>query len=449
VLCLLTVFAWAVLANAQGLKTINNPGGGKIVYGQVEGQTTEAGAMGAVLHSLHDQFGDRPQVGKLFTVHGTQSVACFFSVNMRKQGGGQRAGMLIVAKATTDHVEAAVVSDDSAHFSTSLSPMLKTLFGVWHPLEAARATTATNSSNGGAVPPLKRFVLPDRSAWVSLPDGWQVSPQSGGGTIMAQGPNAETVGMGITFLASDMNNPYVRQTYATVQRGGLQGTSYAQANYYAYGGDPGRTFTDLVQMTRQRSGMQPADIHIANEAPFPAQAPMHCTQLTGQMDIKDGKGMREMNTVYCMTPPMRMGSWLSTAYHTTVPLQFADKERATMMAILQSYGEDANVVRSQASAIAAPAIAQIHAIGKAAADQAAAAHARNDIQNSSVYQHWDDMDRRSQEFSNYQLGYSVISDVQNNAHGTFWNSDADAIVRSDPQRYEYVNAPDYWKGIDY
>jgi hypothetical protein len=59
------------------------------------------------------------------------------------------------------------------------------------------------------------------------------------------------------------------------------------------------------------------------------------------------------------------------------------------------------------------------------------------------------MDRRSQEFENYQLGYSVISDNQNNAHGTFWNTDADALVKSDPNRFEYVNAPNYWKGIDY
>jgi hypothetical protein len=59
------------------------------------------------------------------------------------------------------------------------------------------------------------------------------------------------------------------------------------------------------------------------------------------------------------------------------------------------------------------------------------------------------MDKRSQEFENYQLGYTVISDSQNNAHGTFWNEDADALVKANPDRFEYVNAPNYWKGIDY
>ncbi len=59
------------------------------------------------------------------------------------------------------------------------------------------------------------------------------------------------------------------------------------------------------------------------------------------------------------------------------------------------------------------------------------------------------MDKRSQEFEDYQLGYTVISDTGNNAHGTFWNQDADALVKSNPDRFEYVNAPNYWKGIDY
>jgi hypothetical protein len=35
------------------MKAIDNPGGGKIVYGQVQGQTSEAGAMAAVLRAVH------------------------------------------------------------------------------------------------------------------------------------------------------------------------------------------------------------------------------------------------------------------------------------------------------------------------------------------------------------------------------------------------------------
>jgi hypothetical protein len=102
-----------------------------------------------------------------------------------------------------------------------------------------------------------------------------------------------------------------------------------------------------------------------------------------------------------------------------------------------------------ANAYAAPAIDAIHAVGRAAAAQAAAAHERNDIQNSSVYQHWDSMDRRSKDFSDYLLGYTVVQDNSVNGHATLWNEDADALVRADPKRFEYVTAPNFWKGIDY
>ena len=59
------------------------------------------------------------------------------------------------------------------------------------------------------------------------------------------------------------------------------------------------------------------------------------------------------------------------------------------------------------------------------------------------------MDKRSQEFENYQLGYTVISDTGHFAYGTFWNEDADAWVKSNPDRFEYVSAPNYWKRVDY
>jgi hypothetical protein len=59
------------------------------------------------------------------------------------------------------------------------------------------------------------------------------------------------------------------------------------------------------------------------------------------------------------------------------------------------------------------------------------------------------LNKRSKDFENYQLGYKVVHDLSNNAHGTLWNEDADFLVKHDALRFEYLNAPDYWKGIDY
>ena len=372
------------------LKSVPSPDGGRIEYGQVEGQTTEAGAMGAVLRSLHNQFGDRPQVGRLFQVHGTQSVAAFFSVGKKSQGGGQIAGLIIVAKATSDHVEAALVSDEAARFPKTLSPMMKTLFGVWHPLEAAAAHTVGLGASAPA--PLRQITLPDRSASVGLPDGWKIVPNmSLMGTIVASGPQGESADLGVTFLAADTNNPRVQQTLQTLRNGGLRNTSYATGTYYPYGADMSKTFVYLMQNLRHKARLPEASYNFISVTPAPGTAQERCVRMAGTVNLGDGKGSRELNVVYCTTPPTpAAGVWLSVAYMTSAPVQIASAERATLGAILQSFNVNMSVVDAQSARIAGPAIEHIHAIGKAAANQAAAAHERNDIQNSSVYKHWDD-----------------------------------------------------------
>lgn len=434
----------ATVACSQSLKTIDNPKGGKIVYGKVDGQNSEAGAMGAVLHSLHTQYGDRPQVGKVFHVRGTNSVAVFFTLVKRNQGNAKVAGMVIASKAS-DHVEAALVSDDAARFGSTINPMLTTLFKEWHPA----------GDSGGAAPPaasgqstaLQQYTLPDGSASVGLPQGWKVLPSSGGGTIMAEGPRGEGVALGYPYLANDTNNPSVQKTMATLRSGGLRNTSYAKALYYPYGGDLGKTFVDLLQMARQHQGQEPVSIKINSETPMPGA--VHCAHLLGQIDPKDGKGVREMNTVFCTSPPGRFGGYMNLAYHTAVPVALGDKERATMGAILASFSVNNAVVRQQANAIAAPAIEQIHEIGRRAAQQAASAHAAEDAHNASVEKMWDERDKTNQGFSNYLLEQTVIQDNEKGTHSTEWNATADAMVKSDPKRYEYVPNQNFWKGVDY
>src|SRR5580704_2275289 len=142
---------------AQGaLQTINTPQGGKIIYGEVKDQTTEAGAMGSLLRSLHSEYGERPQVGKLFQVRNTQSVAAFFSVTKRNDGNGQLEGLIIVTKENADHVEAALICDDASRFPSSHNSLMKTLFGIWHPFERA-STASAGSGSGNPGGSLKQF----------------------------------------------------------------------------------------------------------------------------------------------------------------------------------------------------------------------------------------------------------------------------------------------------
>jgi len=448
--CLVLALSYIWDGQAHGaLQTINTPQGGRIIYGEVEDQTTEAGAMGSLLRSLHSDYGERPQVGKLFQVRDSQSVATFFSITKHNDGNGQLEGLIIATKVTSDHVEAALICDDASRFPSSHNSLMKTLFGVWHPFEKA-STAGANSGSASPGESLKQFVLPDRSASVSLPDGWQVNPRrSGGGTIYAAGPNGETAALGMAIQVWDPRSPRVAQILRSAQQGGQGNPQDGKLLFLPYGGDPAATYTNLIQMERRKAGLPPADFQITSSTPVPARAPKRGAHITGQVDFKDGKGPRELVVIYYDDPPGAKGCWWCSLYGTTAPSAVAGQERAALAAVLQSFRVDQNVVNQEGAKLAQPEIDRIHAIGAAAKAQADAAHERNDIQNSSVYQHWDDIDRRSKSFSDYQLGYSVVQDNSANTHATLWNADADALVAQDPQRYEYVTAPNYWKGVDY
>ena len=457
-MALILLFVTLSAAAQGGLQSINPPGGGKIVYGQVTGQNTEAGAMGAVLRSLHDSLGEKPQVGKLFQVHGTDSYAVFFNVTRHDQGQGRPAlkvaGMLIAVKASDGHVEAALVSDDAARFPKTLSLMMQTLMGAWHPLAppvSGGSRNATGQGAGSPSAPLHKFVLQDRSATVSLPDGWQLSPnQSAMGTIVANGPNSESVAMGLAFGAMDTNNPRAQQTMRAVQGGALRNTVYASAFYYPHGGDLSRAFVDFVNHARQQAGLPPIRYSFSSVTPSNAGPGVPCAHMMGISDPQDGKGQREVNILFCENPPgPASGSYTALDYSYSIPVALADKERATLGAVLESFSVNQQVLRAEIGQIAGPAIAQIHAIGQMVTNRINTTHQAEDIHNRSVEQHWDSMDRRSQEFENYQLGYAVVADTQNNAHGTLWADDAALLVQNNPDKYEYVNAPNYWKGIDY
>lgn len=444
---LIVLYALACTACSEApapLKIIDNPSGGRITYGRVDGQTTEAGAMGAILQSLHRQYNDKPQVGRVFQVRGTNSAAVFFTLVKRTQDNAQLAGLVIASQTGPGQVEAAVLSDDAKRFGATVNPMLNSLFGVWHP----GAQGAGNMRTPTPAQALTTFVLPDRSASVSLPAGWKVEPSSGGGTIFADGPNGESVALDFPLHAMNSSDPRVRRTMQFAQGAG-RNTSYARALYYPYGGDLGRTFVDLLNMLRRMRNQPPASMQIESESPVPAPAGSRCAHLQGHSDPQDGKGLREFNTVFCSGALSPMGQYMNVAFHTAAPVRIAAEERTTMQAILDSFNVNMSVVNREAAALAAPAIERIHAIGRAAAAQAQQAHEMNDRHNQSVEARWDSQDKSSQAFSNYLLDQTVIADNDHGGHATVWNQTADALVKSNPSRFNYVETPNFWKGVDY
>jgi hypothetical protein len=157
-----------------------------------------------------------------------------------------------------------------------------------------------------------------------------------------------------------------------------------------------------------------------------------------------------MHAIFAIGPEgPASGAFLAIADYTLVPIALAAKERATLAAVLASIQVDQAAVQRQASLLAAPAIAQIHQIGKMVDQRIEATHQAQEIHNSAVYQHWDDIDRRSKAFSDYTLGYTVLRDQDNRYHGTFWNEDANRLMQQFPGVFEVVSTPELKKGVDF
>ncbi len=409
------------LADAHALTTFDPPGGGKIIFGQVTGQSTEAGAIAAMLREVHQSAGDRPQVGRPFQARDSDAVMVFFTVVMRTQNDLPVAGLVIAMKTGPDHVEAALLSDEASRFGSKVNGMLRTLFEKWRP-------TGTAPPAG----PMHTVTLRDNSASASIPDGWTVLPDSAGGTMDVQGPNGATALLGLPLDAMNSNDPRVRQTMAFA-RGAGRNTVYAKTLYYPYSGNPVETMLELVQMRRQMLGLPRANIQVASAEPMGRGA--RCVHVTGQSDPHDGMGTREFNAVFCLGPLSPTGTYMNNLCWVAVPIAVAERERATVGAMFASFTVNEAVVAREAYAMAAPVIIVIREIGRIATERAAAAE---DLSNRQV-----------QAVSNALLGKSVIADVENNEHFTDWNDAAQALTEADPDRFHLVPPSEYRPRVDF
>ena len=479
ILWLFFVGGCSLVPHAQpAMTTINSPQGGTIVYGLVDGATTPAAAIGSVLRTVHNSCGEKPQVGKVYRVRGSNSDAVFFTVVDHPQGNRQAAGMVIATQTGPNKVEAAMVTDDAARFGSTMNPMLSQLFSVWHPggtpaagggtPGAGPASASASAGAGGALPPMRQVTLPDGTATLSLPAGWNIVPNASGMAITTvAGPQGESLGLNYYYLVYDPYNPSVQNR---LQRG----IKFQNEIDYPTNADLTKSFADVFQRIRAQAGQGPAPLTVDSvQAVSGSQG--QCVNATGQLN-PDGTAMRDMKMLLCRSTPNQNGQYFFTITKCLLPLGATDQQRATAAAIMASYKADMQRAQAIANAQSAPIIAQmqqtyqahqqalmsftqqqianIHQIGANATARYNATQASNSAEWAGFDQQENNISRQGQGFSNYLLDQSV---VQNNnvggtgmaGHATMWNSAADALVKSNPNRYEIVNTPNYWNGVDY
>jgi len=496
----------AVTPPPTPLTNLTTPQGGKIVFGTVDGATTQATAMSKILNIVKDNCGEKPIIGKVFQFKGTKTVGVFFTVTNHPAGNKKVAGLVLSAASGPHQVEAALLSDDAQRFGKTVNSMLQQLFSVWHPdgpsADSGSSAGAQSSSAGsGFIPSTARLhtvSAADNSATIDIPDGWALQPNSGHGAMIAKGPNGEQVGLQMVKGAIDPTHPFRARSDAQGQLEGPPGTVVI----YPYRGDPAREFQAIFQAWRRSNGKGPANLQIEHAeiaANNPHPENQQCALVRGKMDL-DGSGMKTFGSLICVYAPKstftQWGNYTITLNLNTLPTALADKEKPLLTAIVASYKQNNQVMQQQANQMMAQkqqsdqrwlqwgqqrsdqiraqsqAMQQSNAARQQAYDQQHADYwaqqHNNDVQhanwsasqqnNTATYSNpGDGMDtraRNNQNYNNYILDQTVVQDnnMYNNGtigHGTLWNTTADALVKADPDRFEYVQQPGFWEGTDY
>jgi len=456
-------------AGAQkALTTIPTTPGGIIEYGVVADANTLPAAMASVLRQVHQACGERPVVGQVFRAKGSNSAGVFFTVVDHAQGDRQLAGLVVAAQGS-NQMEAAVVADSANRFGQTGNGMLQQLYAVWNPggatgPEAARPAATPAAEAPASSVPLHRVTAPDDSAAISIPDGWTLDPQSGYGTMLVHGPNGEQLGMDMIRPAVDPTNAWqarmAQAHYSVVRPGSV---------LYPFRGDLTKEFVNVFQAWRRAGGGGPAKIEVDKIQTMPNSDPgSHTVWASGHLD-PDGKGMQFFSDMMTVNnPDPQWGTYSVTLHHALLPNAVADREKPLMTAVISSYLPNMQVINRQNAALlqqkrqsdqqilnmSQQYVNQIHQIGAQATARMNATEAANDAQHAGYWAQQNTNARQSAGFSNYLLDQSV---VQNNnvagtgmvGHSTQWNSVANAMVQANPNKYEIVNTPNYWQGVDY
>ena len=462
------------------LTTITAPQGGRIVYGAVSGATTQSAVLTSLLARVHNLCGEKPQIGRVFQFTGTNSVGVFFTVTDHPEGNIPLAGMVIARSTGPNQVDGAMLYDVASRFGTTVNPMLQQLSGVWQqggqaasgsPSGATAASASGSATGGQAASPagLHQVMLPDSTASVSIPAGWTVDPQSGGGGMRVYGTHGEVVTLDNTFLAQDPNAPVYR---SMMQKGmkPLKGQVVYSPNV-----DLVKALPDIIQLFRKSQGMAATDLKIDHaEQVSPPQGATsegeRCVQATGQIN-PDGKGMKAMFRVVCASAPNQYGDYSFFDYNALFPTAEASQVSSLGSAIVSSFQVNIALVTQRATAQAAPEIAHlkqvdaqqrqatqaftanavnnIHAIGANATARMNATEAANSAEQASWNAGQNANAQNAQGFSNYLLDQSVVQNNSTGAHATLWNNAADGLVQSNPNKYSYVSNPNLVPGTDF
>jgi hypothetical protein len=228
--------------------------------------------------------------------------------------------------------------------------------------------------------------------------------------------------------------------------------------FYPFNVDMAKSFADVWQAMLKGEGQPSQPMQIASAQDLPSSNGVKCVHVTGQLNpgasLNPGGGMQALNMTICADPG-HAGQFAYHIFEGLLPNSIAAQESATELAIMNSFQVDQALLNQIVNAEMAPILRQeqrnynqmeqslisrseqivnqIHQIG------AQATQRMNATEQSES--------RNDAGFDNYLLDQSVVS--SGGGHTTMWNTEANRLVQSNPGKYQIVDAPNYWRGVDY
>jgi hypothetical protein len=442
------------------LTTINGAQGGKIVYGTVSGATTQAAAMSGMLKTVHNNCGEKPQIGKVFQFTGSNSVGVFFTVTDHPEGNIPLAGMVIAAATGPNQVQAAMVYDYASRFGQTANPLLQQLSGVWNPGAAsgmAGSSAGSNANAPAAAGPTHLVTAPDNSASASVPAGWTVDKSSFDGGLLLHGANGELLELNMSKQGVDPTSAFQQKMAAAHA---TQAVDLANAVFYAYSGDPAKEFAPLLQAWLKSQGVTSSQVQVQNVQAMPGSQTAHCASASGQLNPSGGSAVA-FSADICTGVKNQYGYYTVVVTLFLMPPALVNPDQAVVKAIVTSYKENQQVIQQEYQqatqmkqqqdqkdlAISQMVVNNIHQIGAQATARMNASEAANIAEQSSWAAGENANAQNNQGFNNYLLDQSVVQNNTTGAHTTNWNAAADAMVQSG--KYSYVSNSNYIPGTDY
>jgi hypothetical protein len=413
------------------VKTIQNTGGGTIVYGPLSGQLAPQVAISETLKRVADDCGDKPQVGKVLQNQAGTIWEGFFTVNDKKQSKAPMTGLVIVYAPKSGTAGGATLIDTTANFPKSANAMLQRLIQeVTSSAKAAQGRTGASpaAANVATAPPQKLipYIFPDSSGSIGLPPKWAVT-RAQLGDVSAKGPDGEILRFGMLIIALDPSFPQSRTL--TGGRNAAPGNNVV----VAYNQAPAAIFEQAISQLAQKNRAQPPTFTFRSTRDLGGMQSGKNYMLYADVDKHDGSGPQATLVEIIVSPPdpKLLGSYQMKVFEITAAPQVMQQDAATIALIFPNYSLNAKYV----NAVAIEGIREI-------IEQQRASTAYFNQQMAST-------DLVAQGMSDLIRGETVFKDTETGMHYRGPDDLAGALQNANPNRFQTVPLSQYVPGVDY